>query len=139
MPNWKIGEIPKSYHYPTTKVIPVDSTPSLLLKSVRFESQSVPVNMEANCNVKLDLYNLGPGKVTEIMAHVRIIVKGKPNIMLAEQWFPLDDLAEGEGRIENLPIKSLIKDKSVLEVELMSAETERRPYTVGINCSWERN
>ena len=135
MPNWEIGEIPKDYHYPKVKAIPIDTTPSLLLKGVRFESQPTAVYKEADCNLELDLHNLGPGKVTQIRAHVRVIVKGRPNILLAEEWFSLDDLAEGEARTDNLSLKSLIKEKSVLEVELMSAETGKRPYTVGINYS----
>jgi hypothetical protein len=62
-------------------------------------------------------------------------VKGRPNILLAEQWFSLDDLDEGEARTDNLTLKSLINEKSELEVELMSAETGKRPYSVGINYS----
>ena len=135
MPNWEIGEIPMDYHYPKVKAVPIDLTPSLLLKGVRFESQPTAAYKEADCNLELDLHNLGPGKVTEIRAHIRVIVKGRPNILLAEQWFSLDDMAEGEARTDILTLKSLIKEKSVLEVELMSAETEKRPYTLGINYS----
>ena len=135
MPNWQIGEIPNSYYSPKVKAVPIDTTPSLLLKGMRFESQPTAFYKEADCNLELDLHNLGPGKVTEIKAHVRVIVKGKPNILLAEQWYALDDLAEGEARTEELSLKSLIKENSELEVELISAETERRPYSVEINFS----
>lgn len=135
MPNWQIGEIPKDFHHPKVKAVPVDTTPSLLLKGVRFESQPTAFYNEADCDLELDLHNLGPGKVTEIMAHIRVVVKGVPNILLAEQWYSLDDMAEGEARTEKLSLKSLIKERSVLEVELMSAETERQPYSVGINYS----
>ena len=135
MPNWEIGEIPEDYHYLRVKAVPVDVTPSLLLKGVRFESQPTAFYKEADCDLELDLHNLGPGKVTEVMVHVRVIEKGAPNILLAEQWFSLADLAEGEARKDELSLKSLIKENSVLEVELMSAETERQPYSVGINYS----
>lgn len=133
MPDWKIGEIPKEYHYNKVKAVPVDATPNLLLKGVRFESQSTDSDEETDCNVELDLHNLGPGKVTEIRVHVRVVVKSKPKVMLAEQWYSLADLAEGEARTEGLSLKSQIKENSVLEVELMSAETERQPYSMGIN------
>lgn len=135
MPNWQIGEIPNDFPYPKVKAVPIDTTPSLLLKGVRFESQPTAFYKEADCDLELDLHNLGPGKVTEIRVLVRVVVKGRPNILLAEQWYSLADLAEGEARTEKLSLKSLIKEKSELEVELMSAETERQPYSVGINYS----
>lgn len=135
MPDWEIGEIPKEYHYAQVKAMPIDATPTLLLKGVRFESQPTASYKKANCTVELDLHNLGPGKVTKIQAHVRVIVKGTPNILLGEEWFYLRNMAEGEVRREVLSLKSMIKEKSLLEVELMSAETEKHPYSVGINYS----
>ena len=139
MPDWEIGEIPQNHHYPKVKAVPIDTTPTLLLKGLRFESQPTAAYKEADCDLELDLHNLGPGKVTEIRAHVRVIVKGKPTTLLAEQWFSLDDLAEGEARTENLSLKSLIKEKSMLEVELISAETGKKPYTLKINHSRVEN
>jgi hypothetical protein len=135
MPNWGIGEIPKDYHFAKVKAIPVDATPNMLLKGVRFDSQPTAFYEEAACNLELDLHNLGPGKVTGLRAHIRVIQKGRPSLLLGEQWFQLEDLAEGEARTESLMLKSLIKENSNLEVKLVGAETITDTYSVGLNYS----
>ena len=47
---------------------------------------------------------------------------GKHNRLLAEEYYSLRNLQEGEQRTETLSLKSLIKANSVLEVELTGAE-----------------
>ena len=64
------------------EAVPVDDTPSLLMKGVRFESQPSSVFHKADCALEVDLQNLGPGRVTGMMLRVRIIEKGKPNYLL---------------------------------------------------------
>jgi hypothetical protein len=56
-------------------------------------------------------------------------------LLLGEQWFQLEDLAEGEARTESLMLKSLIKENSYLEVKLVGAETITDTYSVGLNYS----
>ena len=55
--------------------------------------------------------------------------------MLAEEYFSLNDMQEGEQRTETLSLKSLIKENSVLRVELTGAEIEPQTYEVGLNYS----
>ena len=135
MPDWKMGQIPKYYSNAKVQVLPFDDTPSVLIKGVRFESQPNPVDQKANCDLQVNLHNLGPGKVTELKAHIRVVMKGESNIVLADQWYSLADLAEGEARTEKLSLNSLIKENSYLEVKLIGAEMITDTYSVGLNYS----
>ena len=117
------------------EVVPVDDTPSLLMKGVRFESKPASISIKADCELEIDLHNLGPGRVTEMMLHVRIIEKGPTNYLLAEEYFSLNTLQEGELRTEKLSLKSLIKENCILEVELTGAEVEPLFYTLGLRYS----
>lgn len=139
MPNWQIGQIPEDYHKAKMEAIPLDDTPSLLFKGVRFESSPTNILEKADCSLELDLQNLGPGRVTELWAHVQVIEQEQYRHLLAEKWFQLDDLAEGESRKESLSLKSLVKENCVLQVELSSAETEAQSYSVRINYTRMRN
>ena len=138
MPNWQIGQIPEAYYDIQMEVVPVDDTPSLLMKGVKFESKPASVLVKADCELEVDLHNLGPGSVTELVLHVRIIEKGKTNYLLAEEYFPLDDLQEGEEHSEKLQLKSLIKEHCVLEVELTSAEAVPLTYQMGMKYTRTR-
>ena len=135
MEGWQMGQIPEDYYDVEIEAVPVDATPGLLFKGVRFESQSTLVFQKAMCDLELDLHNLGPGKVTELRAHVLVIEKGRRNRLLAEEYFSLNDMQEGEQRTETLSLKSLIKENSVLRVELTGAEIEPQTYEVGLNYS----
>lgn len=130
MPNWSIGDIPDAYRSAEIEVVPVDATPSLLIKEVRFESQEALVYEKADCELQVDLHNLGPGKVTEIGVVVRIIEKGKRNRLLAEEYYPLNDMQEGEQRIEHLFFKSRIKENCLIQVELSGWEVRTQYYEV---------
>lgn len=130
MPNWQIGQIPNDYLKAEMEVVPVDDTPSVLVKGVRFESKATLAYQKASCTLEVDLHNQGPGKVTNVRLHVRLIELGKRNRLLAEEYYPLRNLQEGEQRTETLSLKSLIKENSVLEVELTGAEIEPQVSTL---------
>jgi hypothetical protein len=139
MPNWQIGHIPDDYLKAEMEAVPVDDTPSLLMKGVQFESKPAMVFEKAQCTLKVDLHNLGPGKVTEVYLHVRLIELGKRNRLLAEEYYPLRDMQEGEQRTETLSLKSLIKDNSILELELTGAEIAPLSYSLGLSYSSNRS
>lgn len=138
MPSWAIGQIPEDYLASTIEVVPVDDTPSLLMKGVQFESKPTHVNEKADCTLQLDLHNLGPGSVTNVWLHVRIIEKEMPNRMLAEEYFPLNTLQEGELRTETLWLKSLIKENCALQLELLGEEVPPLSYELGLSYSRTR-
>ena len=92
MPNWQIGQVPEDYFGTEVEVVPVDDMPSMLIKGVRFESESTFVEEKAQCSLQVDLHNLGPGKVTELELVVRIVERGSRNRLLAEQRYPLSDI-----------------------------------------------
>ena len=135
MPNWGIGDIPENYRSAKIEVVPVDATPSLLIKGVRFESQEALVYEKADCELQVDLHNLGPGKVTEMAVVVRIVEKGKRSRLLAEEYYPLDDLQEGEQRTEHLFFKSRIKENCMIQVELSGWEVDTQYCEVELGYS----
>lgn len=136
---WGIGQIPDEYQSSTMEAVTVDNTPSLIFKGLRFESEPTFVFEQANCTLQVDLHNLGPGKVTKLRLHVRIIEKGKRNRLLAEEFFPLSDLEEGVMRTESLFFKSLIKDNCMLDVELTGAEVVSQYYQMEMSYNRSRN
>ena len=135
MPNWQIGQIPEHYRSVEMEVIPVNDTPSLLMKGVHFDSQPTVVNQKADCVISLDLHNLGPGKVTDVQLRVRIIEKGWRHRVLTDESFLLDDMLEGERRTETLHFKSLIKENCVLVVELTGDEVALQSYELNMEYS----
>ncbi len=135
MPNWQIGQIPDIYLSRTMEVVPVDDTPSLLMKGVRFESQPTLVYEKADCTLQLDLHNLGPGKVSEVWVHIRVIERGRRNHLLAEESFLLDDMLEGELRTETLPFRSLIREKCVIVLELSGDKVPPQSYELDLEYS----
>lgn len=138
MPNWQIGQVPEDYFGTEVEVVPVDDMPSMLIKGVRFESESTFVEEKAQCSLQVDLHNLGPGKVTELELVVRIVEKGNRNRLLAEQHYPLSDMQEGEFRTERLSLRSLIRENCLLQVELVGAEVETQYYEVALDYSRSR-
>ena len=95
---------------------------------MKFESQEALVYEKADCEIELDLHNLGPGKVTEVGVVVRIIEKDKRNHLLAEEYYSLVDLQEGEQRTEHLFFKSRIKENCLIQVELSGWEVNAQYY-----------
>ena len=138
MDGWQIGQIPEDYWETRMEAVPVDDTPCLLLKGVRFESKPTSVSIKADCELAVELHNLGPGKVTDLWLRVRIIENGQQPCLLTEEYYSLSDLQEGEQRIETLSLKSLIKEDCALEVELTGAEVEPQYYTLGLKYSETR-
>lgn len=138
MSNWQIGQVPEDYFGTEVEVVPVDDMPSMLIKGVRFESESTFVEEKAQCSLQVDLHNLGPGKVTELELVVRIVEKGSRNRLFAEQRYPLSDMQEGEFRTERLSLRSLIRENSLLQVELVGTEVETQYYEVALDYSRSR-
>lgn len=135
MPNWKIGQIPEEYHKTEMEVVPLNATPTLLMKGVRFKSDPSYSFEKANCELQIDLDNLGPGKVSNMMLRVRVIEKGAPDRLLSEEYFILGDILEGASRTERLSMKSLIKANGVLEVELTGTEVDPQYYQMELSYS----
>jgi hypothetical protein len=102
----------------------VDDTPTMLVKGVRFESQTTLAYEKARCELQIDLDNLGPGKVTDLRLHVRVVELGNRNRLLAEEYYQLEDLQEGVSRTDKLSLKSLIKKNCILQMELYGNEIE---------------
>lgn len=139
MTGWQLGDIPEDYYAAEIEAVPVDDTPRLLIKGVRFESQPTFVFEKATCTLQVDLHNLGPRKATEVLIHIQIIDHGnRRNSLLADEYYHLADLQEGELRTEKLSLWSLIKENCVLQVELMCAEVDTQYYEVAIEYSRTR-
>ena len=51
---------------------------------------------------------------TDLMLHVWVIEKGTTNYLLAEEYYSLSTMQEGEYRTESLSFKSLIRDSRIL-------------------------
>lgn len=139
MVGWQIGQIPEDYWEARMEAVPVDDTPCLLMKGVKFESKPSSVLTKADCILDVELHNLGPGKVTDVMLHVRIIERGTTYYLFDEEYYPLSALQEGEQRTETFSFKSLIKENCALEVELTGAEVEPQYYTLGLKYSETRH
>lgn len=135
---WQLGQMPKEYYSAEIEAVPINVTPSLRIKGVRFESQPASVHEKALCEFKIDLHNLGPGKVTNLQVHVRLIDQKKKSKILSEEYFALDDLSEGELRTETLSFKSLIRENSVLRVEISGAEVSPQFYETALTYSKTR-
>ena len=58
--------------------------------------------------------------------------------MLAEEYFSLNDMQEGQQRTETLLLKSMIKEKSVLQVKVTGAEVAPITYQVGLDYTRTR-
>ena len=139
MSGWQIGQIPEDYADARMEAVPVDDTPSLLMKGVRFESKPASIVHKADCELEVDLQNLGPSRATGLMLRVRIIEKGTPNYLLADEYYSLSPLQEGEQRTERISLKSLIKERCALELELTGAEVAPLSYSLGLSYRRTRN
>lgn len=138
-PHWRIGQIPEEYYSTEMEAIPCNATPSLLIKGVRFESDPAIIYEKADCHLQIDLHNLGPSKVTKLRLHVWVIEKtGRRNRLLAEEYFMLDDLQEGEKRTDKLAFKSLIKENSMIELEITGDEIPAQSYELQMSYSRKR-
>ena len=118
MTDWRIGQIPDEYRSAEMEAIAIDDRPTLLVKGMRFESHPCRSFEKADCDLEIELHNLGPGRVKDVVLHVRIVEKGASPRLLSEVYFPLSDFQEGEMRTEKVSVVSLIRENSVLEMEL---------------------
>ena len=133
MPNWQIGQIPEEYFNAEMEAVPVDDLPNLFVKGVHFESQSALVFEKADCTLQLNLHDLGPGKVTGLELWVWLVENGKRQRVLAEEYFALPDLQEGERRTETLALKSVIKENCTIVMELSGNEIEVQSFEIALD------
>lgn len=132
---WQVGQIPEDYRSIEIDTYSIDETPNLIIKEVRFDSQPTVVTEKASCTLKLDLHNLGPGKVKGLRVRVWIVEKGRGKRVLAKESFRLKNMKEGELRTELLSFKSLIEENCVLEVEVTGTKIMPLTYQMELNYS----
>ena len=136
MEGWQIGQVPPDYAFAEVEVYPYEAAPTLLVKGMRFESQATKVYEKADCELHVNLHNLGPGRATGLWLKVRIYDGGGRNArILAEEVFVLNDLLEGMKRAETLNLKSLIKENSVLEMEIFGDNIPSQAFELKLNYS----
>lgn len=117
--DFKIGQVPDNVTLARIEILPCDATPALIVKDVRFESQPALLFEKAPCVLEMVLHNLGPSRISGLRIHVALVIKSRRGErVLAEEYRELVDLPECEQRSEQITFKSLIKEKSVLRVEL---------------------
>ena len=103
---WKIGQVPDEYQAATVEVVPLTREPLLVVKEMHFQTETVRANKEARCQLQMQLYNAGPGRLTGLGVHVWVVDRhGK---QLKEETLSMDDLLEGKQRDEVLKFKSVI-------------------------------
>ena len=136
MEGWQVGQVPPDYAFAKMEAYPCDATPVLLVKGMRFESQPTKVYEKADCEFHVDLHNLGPGRATGLWLQVRVREGGRRNArILAEETFILNDLPEGMKRADIVNLKSLIRENSVLELELVGDNIEPQVFELKLNYS----
>ena len=136
MEGWQIGHVPPDYAFAEVEVYPYEASPTLLVKGMRFESQATKIYEKADCELKIDLHNLGPGRATGLQLQVWILENEKRNArVLAEETFILNDLPEGVKRTETLRLQSLIREGAVLELELFGDNIPSQTFELRLNYS----
>lgn len=121
-PNWKIGQIPKEHQKAKFEWYPPSTTPTLMIKGVWFESSPTPVLIPADCTMKLETFNAGPGEVKDLMLEVLVVrVRNGREEGIGEFSFPLEDLEEGMHRTDEVRFKSRVPDHVVLRMRLSGA------------------
>ena len=136
---WHIGDIPEPYRSAKMEAVPVDATPRLLIRSVRFDSQPAAVFEKALCRLQVTLHNQGPGSVAQVALVARVVQQGKQPRLLAEQYYLLNDLKEGEKRTERLALKSLIRENCLVQVELLGDNMLPQRYEMALDYSRTRH
>ena len=137
-PGWEIGKIPKELARAKYEVYPRQTTLTLIVKGVWFESSPASPMQQADCTLKLELFNTGPGDVTGLGLEVLLVrnVAGREE-GVSELAFPLEDLLEGEVRMEEVRFKSLVPKNLVLRMrlagetidpQLLELKTSRRSH-----------
>ena len=136
MEGWQIGQVPPDYAFSEVEVYPSLAMPTLLVREMRFESQAAPVFEKADCSLKVQLHNLGPGRATGLQLHVWVY-EGSPNNakVIAEANFNLDDLWEGMRRDESFAIRSFIKENTKICIEITGDNIELQHFDLPLNHS----
>lgn len=136
MEGWQIGQVPPDYAFSDVEVYPCEAVPTLIVKEMRFESQAAPVYEKADCSLRLNLHNLGPGRVTGLQLHVWVYEGKLDNArVITERIFILDDLWEGLRRDESLSFRSFIKENAKLYLELTGDNIEPQHFDLSLNYS----
>ena len=117
--NWEIGAIPEKYEDKNAQIIPIGNEPMFVVDSVGLKSNSSFVFEKAECNLTLRLRNLGPHSATGLRLHVLMTNESsRKQKVLVDGIFTLDDVQEGEERVDELSFKSYIRENCNLLLEL---------------------
>ena len=136
MDGWQIGQVPPDYAFAEVEVYPLDDAPTVLLRGMSFESMPAQVFEKADCTLSLDLHNLGPGRATGLWLKVRVRENNSQDArVLADETFILNDLPEGTQRMETVRLKSLIKENTVLEMEVFGDNIPPQTFDLRLNYS----
>lgn len=124
-PNWKIGQIPKDHQKQRFEIYAPSDISTLIVKGVWFESAPAVPMQKADCTLKVELFNSGPGLVSNLVLEALMVklASGSEKGMGAFS-FPLEDLQEGEDRTFELHFKSPIPQNVVLRMRLSGEPIE---------------
>ncbi|MBO4327962.1 MAG: hypothetical protein J5831_00965 [Bacteroidales bacterium] len=123
--HWKIGQIPKQFAQAKFEVYPMKTTPTLMVKGVWFESAPTPMLLPADCSLKLELSNTGPGDVAGMQLEVLVVrIRNGREEGVAEFSFPLEDLPEGMVRTDEVRFKSRVPDHMALRMRLSGTDID---------------
>lgn len=118
-PSWEIGQLPKDMSGMKMELVPCVTTPVLVSRGMRFESQPAIEGTPAECSLQLQLQNMGPGQARAIQLSVQMLQPTRSGMaLLMEDVFYISDLGEGESREEDIVFYSLIKENAVLRMVL---------------------
>lgn len=116
---WKIGQIPNEYNRAKFEVYPPDTSTTLIVRGVWFESGAALAMQQAECTLQMELINSGPGAATGLQLEVWLVKNGSQgDELLSEHTFPLEDLREGEVRKSKITFKSLISKRGILRMRI---------------------
>ena len=128
-PNWEIGQIPKEFSSSEFEVVYCEPKPILVSKKMGFQSDPTLKYEKARCHVHLQLFNMGPGKVTNVRLFVELVDKGRRREeVLMRNTFDIADLEEGEEREENIEFLSLIHGANRLRMTLYANGVPEQEY-----------
>ena len=137
--DFKIGQVPDNVALARIEVLPCDATPVLIVRDVQFESQPALLFEKAPCVLEMTLQNLGPSRITGLQIRVVLVTKSRRGErVLAEEYRELTDLPESKQRSEQISFKSLIKENSVLRIELSGDNVDTQYFEYDMNYSRTR-
>lgn len=123
--NWKIGQIPEEYAASKFDYCPLKTSSTLVVKGVWFESAPSTSHLRTPCTLKLDLFNAGPGRATELKVHLLMLEEDRKGYhILYEENRHLRSVLEGEERNETITFKSFLSDNCLFRVVLSGKDLE---------------